>query len=183
MDNIERYGIKKKEVKEIDLAETCMQFAPNSKMLYSFCTMDGKLDTRMINSPHYEISKLYFEKGREWLIKNYKSTDYYKMCVEFFGKKDAPIKKVITLCESIKKGYLRKGYSEEYPTILEKPFAFTRYNRIVPMVKYEVFAGHHRVGVMLAFGIKKAKVMIGEDSKPSSCYSEGKIHKLCVEKK
>ena len=104
------------------------------------------------------------------------------MCTKFFGKKNAPIKKVISLCKSIEKGYLRKGYSGEYPTVLEKPFAFTRYNREVPMVKYEVFAGHHRIGVMLAFGIKVAKVVIGEDVNPSSCYSVGKIHKLCVKK-
>lgn len=158
-----------------------MQYTPNSKMLYSFCYKDGKLDTGMLNSPHYKIAKLYFENGPDWIKKNYKSTDYYRMCTKFFGKKDISIKKIISICESMKKGYLRKGYEEEHPTILEKPFAFTRYNREVPMVKYEVFTGHHRVGVMLAIGMKKAKVIIGEDLNPSSCYSKGKIHNLCKE--
>ncbi len=180
MDKIERYGIREKEIKKINLEEICIQFTPNSEMINHFFQTNGKMDTRMIHSPHYKIAHLYFENGRDWLEKNYESTDYYKMCIEFLGKDDAPIKKIISLCESIKKGYLRSGYEKEYPTILEKPFAFTRYNREVPMVKYEVFAGHHRVGVMLAIGIKFAKVIIGEDTNPLSCYSEGKIHNLCV---
>lgn len=158
-----------------------MQFAPNSKIIYSFCMIDGELDTHMINSPHYEIAKLYFDNGSSWLRNNYKSTNYYRMCIDFLGKKDVQVEKIISLCESIKKGFLRSGYEKEHPTVLEKPFAFTRYNREVPMVKYEVFAGHHRVGVMLAIGMKKAKVIIGEDLNPSSCYSKGKIHNLCKE--
>jgi hypothetical protein len=180
VDNIQRYNIGKKEVREIDLCETCMQYAPNSKMLYSFCMVNGELDTRMINSPHYEIANLYFNNGSDWLKKNYRSTSYYRMCRDFLGKKDISIEKIISLCDSIKKGYLRQGYEEEYPTVLEKPFAFTRYNREAPMVKYEVFTGHHRIGVLLALEINKAKVIIGEDVAPSSCFSEGKIHKLCV---
>lgn len=181
MDNIRRYGVVKKEIREICLEDTCMQYAPNSGMLYHFCMVDGELDTRMINSPHFNIFSLYLKHGESWLKSNYKSTDYYRMCIKFLEKKDAPIKKIISLCESMKKGYLRSGYEEEYPTILEKPFAFTRYNREVPMVKYEIFTGHHRIGAMLALEIKKAKVIIGEDMNPSSCYSEGKIHNLCKE--
>lgn len=149
-------------------------------MAKSFFIIDGKIDTHMIHSPHYKIFKLYFDNGSDWLKSNYKSTDYYEMCTKIFGKRDISVKKIISMCESIKKGYLRKGYEEEYPTILEKPFAFTRYNREVPMVKYEIFTGHHRIGALLALGVKRAKVIIGEDSKPSSCYSEGKIHNLCV---
>jgi hypothetical protein len=180
MDNIGRYGVVKKEIREIDLRDACMQYAPNSKMVYSFCYEDGNLDTGMLNSPHCRIAKIYFKNGSDWLKKNYKTTEYYRMCTEFFGKKDISIKKIISICESMKKGYLREGYEEEYPTVLEEPFAFTRYERNVPMVKYEVFTGHHRIGAMLALGMKRAKVIIGKDSKPGSCYSEGKIHKLCI---
>jgi hypothetical protein len=156
-----------------------MQYCPNSDMLNYFFMKDGILDTRMIFSPHYNIAKLYFKNGKEWLKKNYKDTDYYYMRTKFQNYNDISIEKFSSLCDSIKNGYLIGKYKDSYPVTLEQPFAKTRYNREVPMSGYEVFSGHHRIGIILALGIIDEKVLIAEDLYPGSCYSNGKIHDLC----
>ena len=157
-----------------------MQFCPNSDMLYHFCKKDKILDTRMIFSPHYNMAKLYFKNGKEWLKKNYKDTDYYYMRIKFQNYKDINIDKFINLCESIKNGYLQGKYKDSYPVILKESFAKTRYNREVTVNGYEVFSGHHRIGIMLALEMNNEKVLIAKDLYTGSCYSAGKIHNLCV---
>jgi hypothetical protein len=157
-----------------------MQYCPNSGVLNYFFMKNGILDTRMIFSPHYTMAKLYFKNGKEWLKKNYKDTDYYYMRTKFQNYKDTSIEKFSSLCDSIKNGYLQGKYKDGYPVILEQPFAKTRYNIEVPVSGYEVFSGHHRIGIMLALGMENNEVMIAEDLSPGLCYSLGKIHNLCV---
>jgi hypothetical protein len=149
-------------------------------MLNYFFIKNGILDTRMIFSPHYTMAKLYFKNGEEWLKKNYKDTDYYYMRTKFQNYNDINIDKFINLYESIKNGYLVGKYKDHYPVILEQPFAKTRYNREVPVSGYEVFSGHHRIGILLALEINNGPVLIAEDLHHGSCYSEGKIHNLCI---
>ncbi len=180
INNLEKYGLAKKEIRSILLSETHIQYTPNREPFYSkFFMKNNVLDTRMIYSPHKEIADLYFKKGEKFLRNNYKNTKYYEMCCSFMDKKDISIEKIINLCKSLKRGYLRPGYDENYIVVLEKSFAETRFNRHVPVQGYEVFMGHHRIGVLLSLNNDKQKVMIVKDMFPGTCYSYGKIQRLC----
>jgi len=162
-----------------DLSKIYIQNTPNRPLDLLFS--QKKPNYLLSESPHFELASLYIKNGSKWLEKNYKLTLYYKMC-KYFLKKN-PVNttlKMIKICDSIKKGYLRKGYENNYIVLLLEPFAISRYNREIEFLVPEIFSGHHRAAILLALGYKSVKVIIAEDVQKGFCESRGKIHDLCV---
>ena len=174
-----QYGLRKINICIMDLSNTYMQNLPNSNMFENIMLKDGIIDMSMQNSPHYEIAKLYFSKGENWLLENYKETRYFTMMTKYLKKKKVDVKKFMKLCKSIKKGYLRGRYKDEYPIVLNEPFAKTRYNKNVFCPGFEIFSGHHRIGILLTLK-KRNKVLVAEDACKGSCYTRGKVHFGCI---
>tara|TARA_Y100000310_G_C20401965_1_gene677846 strand:- start:204 stop:758 length:555 start_codon:yes stop_codon:yes gene_type:complete len=174
------YGLSIKEVKKIDLRDCYMQQRPNKPFDKLLLNEDGIVDSHMLNSPHFKIAKLYFKKGKKKTRQRYQSTHYYQMN-RILGREGSP-EKIINLTNSLRKGYLRKGYKEDYVVVLMEPFACSRYKRDVPDLVPEVWSGHHRIGILLAMEEFCVRVVVAEDSKPRSCFCVGKIHDCCVEK-
>ena len=85
--------------------------------------------------------------------------------------------KKIHLFDSLREGYLRRGYEEEYIVILNDPFISTRCGlKNIFTFSPEIFIGHHRAGALVALGKYMVKVVIAKDNKPGSCQCGGKIH-------
>lgn len=162
-----RYGLKIDEIKKVDLTKVYCQYRP-----------DVEYDRIFTNSPHLEFAQHYYNRGLKWLNKNFKNTKY------FIFQKDVlqiapyiPMRK-IRLFDSLKEGYLREGYENDYIVILNKPFICTRYGANLLLPSPEVFIGHHRVGALLALGIKKANVIVAMDREPGKCRCYGKLHNI-----
>ena len=169
------YGLKRKELRVIDLRTTYCQSRPNKPIFHLF----ERGNTRMVGSPHVQFAEYYFSKGENWLRRNWKSTRYYKFR-NFIGKKGFP-SRFVGLCKSVSNGYLRKEHAGEFITILDEPFSYTRFNRKVDLdLAPEVWSGHHRVGILIALEKYEAKVEVAMDKYPGSCKSYGKIHDLCI---
>lgn len=174
------YGLKKKKICKIDLRNVYLQQRPNAEiddLLYR----NGYVDRKMGNSPHCEFARLYVKKGEKWLLLNYKNTRYYVMQCRFKKCNIGSIKRFITLCKSINKGYLKGMYKRQHPILLDIPFAGTRYGRDVTLLSPEVFSGHHRIGILIALKVYFAKVIVAKDVKPNTKKCYGKIHHLCKE--
>ena len=173
------YGLAKKEIIDIDLRTCYMQQRPNNPL--DKILMEGyKVNSNMMNSPHYELAKRYIRKGERNTRKRFKRTRYSKM-VKIFRRKGFP-EKFPNLVHSMKKGYLRRKHKRKYIMVLMEPFAYSRYNREVEMLVPEVWSGHHRIGILLALQQYVVPVMVVEDLHKGSCKCAGKIHDLCVVK-
>lgn len=172
-NEIEKYGLEIKSYQNLDLRTLYPQPRPNEPLnqYYKEYCMKG--------SPHKEIAECYFNKGEKWLKHNWIHTRYGKM-MTFMGKTKYP-SKIPNLCESVKSGYLREGYEQNFIVVLQESFAITRYCRkdIDPQQVPEVWSGHHRIGILLALGYKNVKVAIAEDKYPKTKFTNGKIHKYC----
>lgn len=170
---MKKYKVRRVSISTVDLRQCYIQQTPNRDM----SLFGGEF--RVSSSPHAEICKLFFEKGEKWLKKNYKSTRYHEL-MKMIGKKKFPVR-IVNTCKAMKKGYLRKGYKEDYMVFLSHTFAVSRYERSdVKDLSPEVFTGHHRAGALCALGKFKVKVVIAEDIDPGSCKTNGKIHIACV---
>ena len=171
------YGLAKKEVCEIDLRTCYMQQRPNNPL--NKVLMEGdKVNSNMMNSPHYELAKRYIRRGQNNARRRFRRTRYYRM-MRIFGRKHFP-EKFPGLVHSMKKGYLRRKRKKYFIVVLMQPFAYSRYNRDVPMLVPEVWSGHHRIGILLALRKYAVQVMVAEDTQPGTCKCVGKIHDLCV---
>ena len=177
---IKKYGLKAKSVESIDLSECYIQATPNNP-LDDILSNDGQIDYTMKNSPHTEIARLFFEKGEEWLRTHYKSTKYYRFHMLHKNQEKFP-NKIVPLFKLIESGYLKKGYRRDYIVVLLESFAKTRYNIDIEIEAPEIFIGHHRAGARLALGKPMTKVLVAEDAEPGSCFTNGKIHHLCIKK-
>jgi hypothetical protein len=173
---LDRYNLAVDKIKDIDLRMCFMQQRPNDPM------DDILTNYLMIHSPHYEIAKMYFDFGEKHLKRHFKSTTYYQMCKRFL-KKNVHIPKNVSICNAMKEGYLSGNHKNDHVIVLLEPFAKTRYSRDVPIYVPEVWSGHHRIGALIALEQYVVPVAIAKDMKPGSRFSEGKIHKLCVEEK
>jgi len=171
---IDRYGLVPDKFSDLDLRTCYWQNTPNKPVSSLFGD-----DRSMIISPHAEIAKLYYEQGEKAVRKQYKQTDYCKM-KEYFGKGTKFPSKIVTLFDSVKKGYLRGKYKEEFIVVLMQSFAISRYGREEEDLVPEVWSGHHRVGALLALGRYNVRVLIAKDNHPGEKFSQGKIHKWCT---
>jgi hypothetical protein len=171
---IKKYGLDIVSIKKVDLRECYVQSRPNCPFDIYF--KDG--NPLMTNSPHYEIAFLFYEHGERWLKNHYKELSYYKM-MKKLGRAKFPIR-VVSVCNSIRNGYLKGKYSNEHIVLLSKPFARTRYDRDVPNLVPEVWSGHHRIGALLALGNDVVDVMMAMDVAVGSQTTNGKIHRACV---
>jgi len=178
IDFLNKYGLVLKDKIKLDIKNTYIQCRPNKPIDFLLKTENGVVDTHMYNSPHCKICKLYLHNGGNWLKKNYRKTKYYKM-MKFFGKKKINLDKIIGLCDSIKKGYLRKPYQYEHVIVLMKPLAMTRYDREVSLLSPEIFSGHHRAAALLALKKNYIDIIVAEDNRPGTHMCYGKIHKFC----
>ena len=166
------YGLEVVGVEPIDL-RTCYVFYPPNN------GMDDLFGDRCMElSPHVEICKLYLKQGARWLRRNYQTTRYGQM-MDRLGKKNFP-QKIIDICESVREGYLCKGYEGSYIVVLREPFAASRYLRQIPNRVPEIWSGHHRAAALLAFGRYMVDVLVARDGAPGSKFSVGKVHGLCL---
>lgn len=168
------YGLKPVRKEKLDLRSCFIFFPPNRSMDDLFFN-----NRMLLDSPHVEICNMYVKKGIEYFKKHYIETRYWDM-MKRMGKTGFP-QKIINICDSVKTGYLRKGYEESQIVILMQPFAYTRYNRDVPKRVPEIWSGHHRSAALLAIGKLMVDVIVAEDVMPGSKYSVGKVHDLCKE--
>ncbi len=164
---LKRYGLKIEEIKKVDLTKVYYQYRPGVDY-----------DRILTNSPHFELAQHYYNKGLKWLNANFKNTKY------FIFQKDilkitpyVPVKKM-RLFDSLKKGYLGKGYENDRIVILNDPFICTRYALNLSLPSPEVFMGHHRAGAMLALGQKNVEVIVAVDDMigTKNCY--GRLHDI-----
>lgn len=176
---LNKYGLYRIDIIDCDLRNCYIQYTPN-RPIDDFL-ISPVVGPTMLNSPHYEIFSLYRKHGRKWLKSNYNDTQYCRMALSM-GRKRFPTK-IRKLYSSLKRGYLRKGFRNNYIVILNQPFARTRYHRDVRNNVPEIFIGHHRVGALLALDIFSVKVVLARDLIPGAYQSYGKIHDACVEKK
>lgn len=172
---IGRYGLIPDKYTTVDLRICFWQNTPNKPV----CSLFNH-DRQMIYSPHVKIAQIYYRHGEEELRKRYKDTEYCKM-KEYFGKGNKFPPRLVSLFDSLKNGYLKGKYKEDYIVLLMQSFAISRYNRDEEDLVPEVFSGHHRIGALLALERYDAKVLIAKDAHPGDKFSEGKIHNLCRE--
>lgn len=164
-----RYNLGKVAIKNIDLKVTYFQYHPEY----------DEIDLSMINSPHYELAKLYYDHGGIWLRRNFNKTRYFLWKSKTAGKEVSFSKKRIFLFDSIKKGYLAGGNRKNYIVVLDKPLIESRYDvSNIKLNSPEVFMGHHRIGALLALGIDRVRVIIAKDNTPGICKCYGKIHNI-----
>jgi hypothetical protein len=97
----ESYGLEIVELRDVDLRKCYLQGKPDNPISHLLTTED-KMDSSLLNSPHYEFARLYFKKGVRWLKNNYETTKYYQMKL-LKGHYKFP-KKFSKLCNSMKKG-------------------------------------------------------------------------------
>lgn len=178
IEYIKKYDLEFVRFEDIDLKNTCAQFRPGKEFRNLFIN-NGLVDMRMSNSPHYELSFLYYKNGLKWLKKNYRSTKYYKFKKRVLGKGGhLPVRKM-SLFESLKNGYLSQGFENKYIVVLTRPLAETRYRIKCQNYLYpEIFMGHHRVGSLLCFNIDKVKVIVARDIKSGTMKCSGKLHNI-----
>ena len=164
---LKRYGLKIEKIKKVDLTKVYYQYRP-----------DVVCDRILTNSPHFEFAQQYYSKGLKWLNENFQNTKYS------IFQKDVlkitpyiPMRKIY-LFDSLKDGYLRKGYENDYIVILNNPFVCTRYEVNLSLPSPEVFIGHHRAGALLALGVEKANVIVAIDDEPGKCRCYGKLHDI-----
>jgi hypothetical protein len=176
---IRKYDLELLMLKNVKLEETCMQYRPESLFYDLMRDKNGIIDLTMKNSPHREFAFLYYRKGLKWLTKNFKNTKYCQFKSKILNRDiNVPMRK-IRLFDSLKKGYLSKGFEKDYIVLLERPLVETRYG--VKCSEYscpEVFMGHHRIGALLSCGVKKADVIIARDIASDSRQCFGKIHNI-----
>ena len=179
-DRLKKYGLEVKEIKVVDLRKCYMQQRPNAP-IDNLLLDKGKVNSLLSNSPHYEISCLYYKKGEKWLRKHYKETRYFTMMIKYFNKRNFYANcSLINFFESMKSGYRRGKYKDDYISVLTVPFANSRYNRDIPNLVPEIFSGHHRAAALLALKRYEVEVIIARDMNPGLCKTNGKIHNLCV---
>lgn len=183
---IKPYGLAVKGIIPMDLSTCYMQNCPNVDMQRMFRKRVRRKKIKanffMTNSPHYHIAKMYYENGKRYTKAHLEETDYYRMCKEFLGKDSVGLKKIFSVCDSIKRGYRRSSYKNEHIVVLMEPFARTRYLRDVRDWVPEIWSGHHRAGALLALGQNVVKVLVAEDANPGSKYCVGKVHGYCKKK-
>jgi len=170
---LRKYGLRVGEVKNIDLRETYAQCTPG-RPVDSFFGDNGM----MIDSPHVEFAQLYYKHGLKWMKNNYKTTKLY-LFKSKLRKKGFAVG-MVDICESIKRGYLHGKHASDHIIVLNTPFCNSRYDLKedggrVP----EVFAGHHRIGALLALKKFVVPVLFCIDGCPGSKFSQGKIHLAC----
>jgi len=172
---IDRYGLKIVSIIKIDLRRTHMQYRIDDQ-LDELLKVDGVVDRSMLNSPHYKLACLYFNKGREWCETNFKDTDYFKLFNKVLGRVgNVPFRK-FDIFDSIKDGYLRDGFDADHIVVLEKPLIISRYGvEDIHLDPMEIFIGHHRASALLALGRNIVDVIIVEDSEPGTCNINGKL--------
>tara|TARA_Y100000310_G_scaffold242079_1_gene246238 strand:+ start:1755 stop:2357 length:603 start_codon:yes stop_codon:yes gene_type:complete len=200
MLGLDRYNLGIKNIEDVDLSSCYMQQRPNQPFGRLLLSKSGKvligtngaflissppkkegiIDSKITNSPHYELAKMILEEGERKTRKIFKETRYYQMC-KILGKKNFP-EKIFGLIKSLEKGYLHGKHKKDFITILTEPFAKSRYNRNVEILVPEIWSGHHRAGILLALGQSIVPVAIAQDKDPGSCKSAGKIHGLCIYK-
>lgn len=173
--NLSRYGLEISSVINIDLSTLYVQSVPNLDIRRFFIN-DSLL---LINSPHVEICKIYFKHGAKELRKRYKNTRYYNFIKYMNKNKGESYYKIVNICKSIQRGYLRKGYEHSYIVILDCPFAQSRFKRCIGNNVPEIWSGHHRAAAMICMDNKFVKTILAVDLNPGSCYSYGKIHRWC----
>jgi hypothetical protein len=181
-----KYGLRFHKFAQLDVKKCYMQSRPNSEFMDDVLgeVRDPKGRFSMLNSPHAEFATLYFKHGKKWLKNNYNKTRYKIMQLKYKKKNNFP-DGFLRLCESLKMGYLRRKFDQNFIVVLDEPFAKSRFNRDVPSLSPEVWSGHHRIGIILALNKinnldSKVKVAIAVDGHPGSLKSAGKIHKLCI---
>ena len=184
--SLSKYGLKPYSIEERELKSFYMQARPNHEFMNDVLgdTKSPQKRFSMINSPHFEFATLYYKNGKKWMMNNYDKTRYKTMCFNYKRKKKFP-QGFICLCDSVRGGYLRDKYSEDYIVILDESFARSRFKRSVLNLVPEVWSGHHRIGAILALnsiGISSSTVdvVVAKDRTPGTMRSAGKIHKLCV---
>lgn len=172
---IDRYGLSIESIINIDLRKTHMQYFIHDEM-DKLLTIDGIIDRKMLNTPHYKLASLYYDKGRSWFDKNYKSTQYFKFVNDVLGKKKYSFVRKFNLFDSIKLGYLKKGFEDDYIVVLKEPLIVSRYCFKDPSLKsLEIFMGHHRVAALMALKIYNVKVIMAKDVYQGSCDFNGKL--------
>jgi hypothetical protein len=172
---LKQYNLEIDYIDKVDLAKCFFQYIPERPLDELF---NG--NRLMTNSPHCEIFDLYFNKGKKWLKKNYKTTKYHEL-MKLLQKPAGFPTKIIQLGESMKKGYLVGDHKKDYIVVMNIPFAKSRYNRNIEMLAPEIWSGHHRAGALLALGYNSVDVIYAKDSMPGSKQCYGKIHDFCVE--
>jgi hypothetical protein len=181
IEYIKKYGLIFDRFSDVNLEEVCVQYRPEIAFHNLMMGENGELDFSMKNSPHYEFAHLYYSKGLKWMEKNFKKTKYFIFRKEILkSHHKVPIGK-IRLFDSVKDGYLKKGFEEKYIVILERPLIETRYGiKQNKEMCSEIFLGHHRAAALLALNIKSVKVIIAKDANSNSCHVRGKLHDIYI---
>lgn len=169
-----KYGIELGKVFKIDLRKVYFQCRPNDMLNHLYLNED----THISNSPHVEIFEEYYKRGRKWLKKNYKDLRYYKF-MRHLGKGEKFPKRIVNVGDSIKNGYLRNKYKDDYIVVLKETFASTRYNRSQYNLVPEIWSGHHRAAALFALERFIVDVRVGIDVDSGSCFCDERIHELC----
>lgn len=140
-------------------------------------------DSESLNSPQKELAELFYKNGVDWLKNNYKNTKYFLFQKSILKIKPYVPMKKIHLFESLQRGYLRDGHERDHIVILNDPLLCTRYGSKLSLPSPEIFMGHHRVGGLLALGIKEAEVIIAADRISGHRTLYGNLHeeyiKIC----
>lgn len=168
---IKKYGLEFCSVENIDIRTCYPQYRPNSPV-NMFFNDSQKMDC----SPHFELAKFYFEKGRKWVKKNYSKTKYYYM--KKYLKSPVSIDRFCDLCDSLREGYLSDRKKDRIIILLE-PFAKTRYLHNIAGRSPEIWSGHHRAGICIALGQYILSVIVAKDNNPGSKKCISKIHEAC----
>ena len=164
---IKRYGLKVVKIKKIDLKKLHYQYRPE---------IDG--DRLLIDSPHFEIAKLYYIHGLKWVENNYDKTKYFLFQKDILLKDPHVPKGKIRLFDSLREGYLKKGHENDYIVVLKDPLVKTRYGVDIDLPLFEIFIGHHRAAALLALGKGRVDVILAKDNQigTKNCY--GNIHDI-----
>jgi hypothetical protein len=171
---IDRYGLKVDLVTNIDLRNIHLQYFYNRK-LDKLLTVGGVVDRGMLNSPHYEFASLYYKNGEKWLDNNFKGTKYSYFRRKVLKKHEGVPRKKLRLLDSMRDGYLKKGFEESHIVVLREPLIISRYKANIILNPLEIFMGHHRVAALLALGINNVEVVMAKDIRSGSCDIYGKL--------
>lgn len=135
---------------------------------------DGTVDTKLLNSPHVELLKMYdAHKDKVFDMEFLKGLRYYMMHkgwrergINASIRTDDwilknKVRNFIKLYLSVKeKGYLYEGVNNNFISVLDRPLASKRYGYKRDINGYELFDGGHRAACLHNLGYKKIKTLL-----------------------
>lgn len=158
---LKKRGFEEVALIQVDLRE-CYMMQCHARSVDYFMFRKGRPDRHMTQSPHVKLARLYLDKGEKWFRKNFYDTEYCYLREHYANKPRRPPGNFINLFKSIQQGYRRKGYNNHIH-VLDEPFCNTRYGFKEPNLVPEIYAGNHRVGILIALGKYNVEVLLLKD--------------------